>query len=410
MRVARLTGALALLLAPGVVRAQDGLEHFLPPARVAVRPVFVVPAGQREPGQDEHAALVRHLRIARNRFTDMLGGRDSFALVTVPQVVRVPESLPALRAAPYNAAPLLAARLLEHFGVTRFECPWIFVAIVMNDEDDAPTGAGAPLNGGLNLGGGIIVMSSFALDRIPNVQSTVQHELGHAFGLPHVEDYGRDMRTDASIMSYNPAHHTRGFGPSPTPGILAREDLRALARNRRVFASLAWDSSAADTALPRLRQYGPMNIPGHPVAAIDVTTPSGSLYGSLPASTVRGEIPPSPGPAISFDAATMWHSDSTGGAWVSLELAFPVALELTRIRIATGHSGGYHAALRARVTTLDDGREIADAPLAGMEDAVAFAPARARRWRVELLAGPRHMVVVRGLRFFDGTTELFARQ
>ena len=49
------------------------------------------------------------------------------------------------------------------------------------------------------------VISSFALTRTPNVQSTTQHEIGHAFGLMHVNAYGIDMKSGDSIMSYNPA-------------------------------------------------------------------------------------------------------------------------------------------------------------------------------------------------------------
>jgi len=42
-------------------------------------------------------------------------------------------------------------------------------------------------NGGCNTAGGMEVMSSNTLDRAPNFQSTLQHEIGHALGLPHVD-------------------------------------------------------------------------------------------------------------------------------------------------------------------------------------------------------------------------------
>lgn len=401
------------LAAPPVLLAQDGLEHFQPPPRVLVRPVFVVPAGQRDPSADERAALLRHLRTARDRYTVMLGGRDSFGLEDSVRTVRIPATLGALRAAPFGGAPDLAAALLDQFHVTRFECPWVFVAIVMNDADDFPTGAGEPLNGGLNNGGGIIEMSSYALDRLPNVQSTFQHELGHAFGLPHVDAYGRGMDSDASVMSYNLRHHTRGFAPSATPGILVREDLRALALNHRAFASLTWDSTGLAGAEPRpvLVTMGPMEIPGHPASVIEVTTTSGSLYGSRPDNVVRGAIAPSPGPEISFDQNRMWHSDSVNAGWVELDLTFPVPVTLTGIRVHSGHSGRYHLARRARVATLDADppRDLADAPLAGMDAMVAFAGTTSRRWRVALMAGPRRMVVVRGLRFLNGSEEILPR-
>ena len=69
-------------------------------------------------------------------------------------------------------------------------------------------------------GGGTVLLSSYEFDRAPNVQSSVQHELGHSFGLPHVDVYGYDMGSNDSLMSYNPKHHTNGLTPSATLGTL----------------------------------------------------------------------------------------------------------------------------------------------------------------------------------------------
>jgi hypothetical protein len=379
-------------------------------AQISVRPVFVVPRGERDPNANQRSTLLRHLRIARDRYTIMLSGRDSFALEDSVQVVHLPQTLGALRRLPAGAAPEITEALLGAFHVTRATCPWVFVAIVMNDDDDFPTGAGQPINGGLNNGGGFVEMSSYALDHIPNVQSTFQHELGHAFGLPHVDVYGRSMDHDPSIMSYNLAHHTRGFAPSLTPGVLMREDLRALARNHRVFPSLTWDSSGAGP-LPDLVLLGAMGYPAGAPSPIIVTTASGSLYGSRPENVVRGVIMASPGPEIVFDPARMWHSDSLNDGWVALDLTFPEAVELTRIEVHSGHSGSYHLALRARVSVFDGGtpRVLVDAPLAGMVDAITFPLARGQHWSIALEAGPRRLVVVRGLRFFDNGMETFPR-
>ena len=54
-------------------------------------------------------------------------------------------------------------------------------------------------------------VSSYALERLPNFQSTLRHELGHGFGLPHVDVYGKDMKSTPSMMAYNTAYWTRGF-------------------------------------------------------------------------------------------------------------------------------------------------------------------------------------------------------
>ncbi|MEK6610036.1 MAG: hypothetical protein AABZ35_03850, partial [Gemmatimonadota bacterium] len=185
-----------------------------------MRPIFFAPEGASLPSAEQRARLARHLAWARARYTELLGGRDSLALDTATVVVqgRMPPAF--YRGRPEDGVPEIVAELLDHFRVSRFSCPWVLVVVVMNPRDDFPTGGGRPLNGGLGTGGGLVVLSSFALDRVPNVQSTIQHELGHAFGLPHADGYGRDMRTDPSLMSYNPAHHTDGFRPSGTPGVL----------------------------------------------------------------------------------------------------------------------------------------------------------------------------------------------
>lgn len=71
------------------------------------------------------------------------------------------------------------------------------------------------MNGGFNTGGGTILIASRHFTDRPNGQSTLQHELGHAFGLPHIDAYGYPLRGNSpSIMSYNPKHHTRCLKPS----------------------------------------------------------------------------------------------------------------------------------------------------------------------------------------------------
>ena len=72
------------------------------------------------------------------------------------------------------------------------------------------------------------------------------------------------MKTNPSIMSYNPAHHTNGFDPSPTPGTLIPEDLRGLAKNQRVFPGLRFDPRRdvpAGYHLHPLVKLGPMELP-----------------------------------------------------------------------------------------------------------------------------------------------------
>ncbi len=199
----------------------------------------------------------------------MLKGRDTFALAaSQPPVYHAEHDAAYYRAQAEGAAPQMVDELLRHHNYNRYNCPLIFVAIVINARDDYPGGGARPFNGGLNSGGGIVEMSSYGLDRAPNFQSTLQHELGHAFGLPHVDVYGYDMETNPSVMSYNPKHHTQGFMPSRTPGILIAEDIRALALNRRVFSRLRFDAKAdvpPGYTMQKIVTLGPMDIPGHPI-------------------------------------------------------------------------------------------------------------------------------------------------
>ena len=115
------------------------------------------------------------------------------------------------------------------------------VVLVANPKDNYPVGGGRTINGGLNSGGGFMFIASSELRRNKHFQATLQHELGHAFGLPHPDVYGYDLRANPSIMSYNPANFTDGFRPSRRPGVLIPEDRRALALNKRVFAKATFD-------------------------------------------------------------------------------------------------------------------------------------------------------------------------
>jgi len=124
--------------------------------------------------------------------------------------------------------------LFEHDRVDRLSCPYIY-NVVFCGTGDQPKGGGRPFNGGVNTGGGIVVLAADNLLRDAGFQSTLQHELGHGFGLVHADQNGLDMQKSDSLMSYNPAHHSNGFEPSPTPGRLLPEDLRLLGYNKRAF-------------------------------------------------------------------------------------------------------------------------------------------------------------------------------
>ncbi|MCB9674348.1 MAG: hypothetical protein H6737_04480 [Alphaproteobacteria bacterium] len=78
------------------------------------------------------------------------------------------------------------------------------------------------------------------------MQSTLVHELGHAFGLPHSDCFGYPLWGGPSIMGYNVDFHT--FEPGPSPGGLLPEEYFGLAGNRAAFSDFAYDPAVHDPA------------------------------------------------------------------------------------------------------------------------------------------------------------------
>jgi hypothetical protein len=386
----------------------------VPPDQVRVLPVFLVPDGQPRPTPEQVERLTRHLEWTRERYREMLHGRDTFEIEDRdPLVLEGKHSLADYRTLPEGGAPQFVSEALAALDQNRFATPFVFLIVVMNSEDGFPVAGGRPLNGGLNTGGGMLMISSHGLDSSPNFQSTLQHELGHGFGLLHSNAYGFDQRTHTSIMSYNKAHHTRGFEPSETPGMLAPEDIRALALNKRVFPRLFFDA-AEDVPkgyeMPeKLRWLGPQRIPGQAPYRLTATTDSGETLGSKVGNMLQTPVAPSRGPGIAFDAGTMWHSDECPTGWVQADVAFPFPVQLTGVAVHTQHSGKHHAAHAVRIEARsgDDWRQVTEAELPTADHPLSFPATEATEWRFHFRAGESNHVVVRGLRFFSGEDEVF---
>jgi hypothetical protein len=380
---------------------------------VKVLPVFFVPAGEKSPTPDQDQKLLRHLKWAQQRYLEMLAGQDTFQLAAEQAAIYMAKNpLSFYRAAPEGGAPQYLSELLDYFKTNRFETPSIYLIIVMNPHDDYPGGGGRPINGGYNTGGGIIILSSYALDNIPNLQSTLQHELGHSFGLPHVDVYGYNMDNNPSIMSYNLAQHTRDFNAAPTPGVLIPEDLRGLALNRQVFPQLLFNEAQDVPQGYKLNKnivcLGPMDIPGQPAWFAKVTTSSGEDYGSSINNALQHEIKPSTAKA-GFDPATMWHSKKTSTGWVSLEITFPMEVTLDKIAVHSQHSGQYHAARQIKIQPFKQGsyQNGTQKSLTSVDALVSFSPLTAQKWKLSFEAGESAYVVIRGLQFYNAGKEIF---
>ncbi len=380
-----------------------------------VKPVFFLPRGESAPTPDESRALADHLAWCQKRYREMLGGRDTFTLDNqAPLVYLSRSSLAELKAAPEMGAPRVVGELFEATKSNRLDCPYVFVVVVMNEADNFPAGGGRPFNGGFNTGGGIVILSSFALGKLPNFQSTLQHELGHAFGLPHIDVYGQDMGKSPSIMSYNPSHHTRGMQPSASPGTLVREDLVGLAINRRAFPNLATALAGPEpsrTARPRLVALGPMTVDGQPAYELAIASESGEAFGTKVANLVQKPILPSAGGR--FDATAMWQSAPSPVGVATVIVTFPVPVTLTAVGVHSQHTGVYNAAdhMQAQVYLRNGLQLVADSPLQATDALVPIAkPTTAKIWRFSFHAENNKEVTLRGLQFFNRGGELFPPQ
>lgn len=215
--------------------------------KVKVLPVFFVPFDMSGPTEEQKQQFLRHLTITQGRYKEMLDNRDTFQ-VSPLVVYNSPNKLSDFRRSSDQGAAKITVELLKDLNYTKDNLPYVLLVVVINNQDRFPAGGGRSINGGHNNGGGIVLLSSFELDNKVNkedasFQSTLQHELGHGFGLVHIDMYGYDMKTNNSIMSYNPTHHWNNFEPPTKQGVLIPEDIKALAENKLVFPHLYFDVS-----------------------------------------------------------------------------------------------------------------------------------------------------------------------
>ena len=380
------------------------------PASVSVLPVFVVPRGQRAPGKEDTKLFAKHLAWAQKRYRQMLGNQTTFKLEEKVRTFRSKWTLAKFEKR--GAAELLAEELFKDLKTNRFSCQYLFVAVFVVPEKKFPIkGRGRPFNGGINTGGGMVTLSWQAM-KSENFQSTLQHELGHAFGMLHVDAYGHDMKRSESIMSYNESHHTRFLRPSRTPGVLIPENIRALALNDRVFDDLEFDpgkDAPKGYKLREIRHLGPLDLPPHTM--IQVETSSGETYGSSVQNIVHFRIKRSVSRGRNnFDTKSMWHSARQADGVASVKLTFPETVELDRFKVHSQHSGKSHEVRGVRVSTIgmdSSVTEVASSEIDFPDGEIAFAKETSKRWKLEFKAGKSGAVVIRGLRFFSGDQELY---
>jgi len=239
--------------------------------RISVKPIFYVFKDQWHSGlpSEEDLRLIRHyLEHARDHFKQLLGpdveafdiaeasihrGQydESSIKKIAEQSLHTPSDQskehiqgqtqdqtrnPAQKLAPDFEHAMLK-EILELRGSNRYIEPSVFVFILVNPNMQLYRphwgGGGRSFNGGVNGGGGIVVLEYRRLRY--GFYSTLVHELGHAFGLTHVNCSGQSMSESESIMSYNPRHRSRGSGIAINPGLLTDTERAKLLLSPRIF-------------------------------------------------------------------------------------------------------------------------------------------------------------------------------
>ena len=462
-------------------------------APVRILPVFVYPSQGATMGASEVSIAKQnfstHLQMARRMYRRMLENplngeaRGTFELaswdpiqhkavavtsyhtVLTPLEMSVPQTTSQIIAEKAAGTYSVIDTVMDEVGCTQMSCRYIFAVVVV----DTPFfGAGAlKVNQGLDNGGGLGLFSwpdvrasnlgntacnqlrlsvrAWDTNGCSHFLSTLVHELGHSFGLNHVQDYGGsgvayDGDDSPSIMSYNLSNWIPGCGEGnevangsipcsyPTnhsvidaaasghfPGVLLLDDIRVLGLNHGAFPGFEfirslYSPTGEDPWLYQISS-GYAEIPGQERLRLWPHEYLNFVVG-LPIAQVWEPI----------DTRRTWTSTSGGvSTWVDVDIEFPWDVELTRVRMYTGHAGEppvqgtyYDAPTHARILRIDYGNPNATpigSVLSGFQplNQTLSLPSHSPpdRYRLQLARGTSGVVTLRGLRFWgkrDGSS------
>ncbi len=229
-------------------------------SRVSVIPVMFVPNNAEEPSLELQYRYYTHMIWARSRFLHLLEV-DTFHLSDVRvyhaknddthycRKIINEEELCRLQRKPGRSDRFhtMMQELLDEYQEDRYGNVVFSVIYVRPNPDERHpvcyVGGGGRTFSFPDAYGGGLHMDIYDLIQNENFQSTLQHELGHAFGLTHANAHGYSMSTSESMMSYNPAHHTDGFTMAAAHGNFSPEDYKTLDTNQGVFPDFSFITS-----------------------------------------------------------------------------------------------------------------------------------------------------------------------
>jgi hypothetical protein len=327
---------------------------------------------------------------------------------------------------------------------SRYDQPNVLHILVVEPTGQRPSTGGHNLNGGVNRGAGIAVISS-QFDGQKKLVSTLLHELGHAFGLTHVwervwiKGYAMDVGVyecyydrwrSPSIMSYNERNHTNSMQVAKIPGALIADDIDTLTFNQLAFPKLFFDpksdyahpdGKSASDCPPHDKELRKMADSPWDMSVMQPTSlawfysEAGSADGTHPRQlndNTRRYIAANSGgePWAEIKQHAWLSKKAAAGSWATLEMTFPIPVTLDRAIIYTGHGGGTHRAKDIQIKFKQGNgafKTISTAVAAPADATIQFKPATARVWQLRLRAGPSGQVAVRGVRQFLGEREWF---
>jgi hypothetical protein len=422
-----------------------------PQSRITVKPVIFTPKGVAKNATWSNLWLA-HIQTARQKFLAMLQERDTFVIAApvlqvsgqctvaeyMAQQVRTGSSdTPAgvIVKQTFGYEHILA-ELMTHPTLNpegkfhRYNFPYCLAVLLVDPDNAWHGGGGRCFNGQMNGGAGFCIIPT-RHHGLGQLQSTVLHELGHAFGLVHVQDRvgGLNKNTSLykcyydehkspSIMSQNTHNHSNALDPTKVPGCLLGDEIDSLRQNTLTFPKLFFDPKtdfAACDVRPECRAHDGVsrqNFLG-PMTFYWCYTDSGAAFGSAiqnlndtPQRRIRANSA-----AVGFDPATMWHSGPVNSmGWVSLELTFPIATALDGVRVHSQHSGKFHRAKEFQIEAADKTgafQFITRKSVGSANATIQFPVTSAQKWKLAFRGDVGGHVVIRGLRFFCGAQELY---